>query len=71
MYFLPAFLGRGIVVGGGFVYGYLFFSAVEAAAVFVGDLPLPFIFLLVGVILRGAPLLQLFIHSVMIPPSLA
>ena len=70
MYFLPAVIGRGISVVGGFVSGGLFVAAAEAAAAFVGAFPSPFIFLLVGVIFRGAPLLRLFIHSVMRPPSL-
>ena len=42
----------------------------EAAVDFVGALPFPFILFLVGVTLRGAPLLRLFIHSVMRPPYL-
>ena len=71
MYHLPAVLAGGIIVGVGFVAVGFFVVAVEAAAYFVGAFPLTFIFLLVGVILRGAPLLQLFIHSVMSPPSLA
>ena len=71
MYFLPAVPGGGIVVGVGFVAGGFFVAAVDSDADFVGALPFPFVLLLVGVILRGSHLLQLFIHPVMIPPPLA
>ena len=71
MYFLPAVLGGDIVVGGGFFAEGFFVAAVDTAAAFVGDLPFPFILLLVGVILRGAPLLLLFIHPMIRPPYLA
>ena len=71
VYFLPAVIDGGIVFGGGFVDVGFFFAAVEAAAASVGAFPLPFIFLFVGVILRGAPLLLLFVYPVMRPPSLA
>ena len=70
MYFLPVVLDGGIVVDGGFVAGGFFVATLEAAASFVGAFPFPFILLLVGVILRGAPLLKLFIHPMMRPPSL-
>ena len=71
VYFITAFLGGGIVVGEGFVAGGFFVVAVEAASDFVGALPFPLILLLVGVILRGSPLLRLFIHPVMRTTSLA
>ena len=70
VYFLPVVLGGGIVVGGGFVGGGFFVADVDSAADFFGALPPPFILLLVCVILRGAPLLQLFIHPMMRPPYL-
>ena len=42
----------------------------EASSTSVGVFPLPFIFLLVDIVLRVAPLLRLFVHPVMRPPSL-
>ena len=71
VYFLTAVLGGGIVFGGGFVDVGLFVAAVEASADFFGAFPLSFIFLFVGVVLKGAPLLRVFFHPVMRPPSLA
>ena len=71
MYSPPAVLGGGIVVGGCFVVRGLFVAAAEAASAFVGASPFSLILLLVGVILRGTPLLRLFIHPVMRTTSLA
>ena len=73
VYFLRAVFGGGFVVGEGFVAGgdVVAVAAVESAAAFVVAFPFPLIFLLVGVILRGAPLLQFFSYPVMSPPSLA
>ena len=71
MYLLPTYIGRDIVVGGVFVTGCFFVSAVEVAAFFVGVSPSPFVLLLVGLIFRGPPLLQLFISPVMRSQSLA
>ena len=73
VYFLRAVFGGGFVVGESFAAGgdVVVITAVESAAALVVAFAFPLIFLLVGVIFRGAPLLRFFSHPVMSPPSLA
>ena len=74
VYFLRAVFGGGFVVGESFAAGgdVVVITAVESAAALVVAFAFPLIFLLVGaVIFRGAPLLRVFSHPVMSPPSLA
>ena len=73
VYFLRAVFGGGFVVGESIATGgdAVAITAVEPAAALVVDFAFPLIFLLVGVIFRGAPLLRFFSHPMMSPSSLA